>query len=112
MRGLLCLPLLLLTVGCWQPRYFTPRENLNGNVAQGQPAAFLRDRDTSVARPKGAVRNWPGGAKARFVEAGRHHEAGREHGAERQVVVRHVGCEIENTGDAPIELEVDPLSLE
>jgi len=100
MRGLLCLPLLLLTVGCWQPRYFTPRENLNGTGPDGEPAALYQVRNDDAAQSKGEVRIWSGGAKARYIEA------------DQEVVDLHVGFEIENTGAAPLELELDSLSLE
>ena len=68
MRGLLCLPLLVLTAGCWQPRYFTPRENLNGSGPDGSPSAVYQVRHDEATATKGEVRVWSSGAKARFTD--------------------------------------------
>jgi len=99
MRGLLCLS-LLLTAGCWQPRYFTPRENLNGTGPDGNPSAVYQIRHDEEAQTKGEIRIWSGGAKARFDDS------------DEEVVDLHVGFEIENTGKQPLELEIDSLGLE
>ena len=101
MRGLHCVPLLLLlTAGCWQARYFTPRENLNGTGPDGRPAALYKVQEDAATQSQGDVRIWSAGAKARFVED------------DKEVVELHVGFEIENTGKVPLELVVDSLALE
>lgn len=100
MRGLLYLPLLLLTAGCWQARYFTPRENLNGTGPGGEPAALYKVRESEAVQSKGELRIWSAGANARFTDD------------DQEVVDLHVGFEIENTGDAPLELELESLVLE
>ena len=101
MRGLHCVPLLLLlTAGCWQARYFTPRENLNGTGPDGRPAALYKVQEDAATQSHGDVRIWSAGAKARFVED------------DKEVVELHVGFEIENTGKVPLELVVDSLALE
>lgn len=100
MRGLLCLPLLVLTAGCWQPRYFTPRENLNGTGPDGNPSAVYQIRHDLATETRGEVRVWSSGAKAYFADD------------DAEVVDLHVGFEVENTGEAPLELEVDSVGLE
>ena len=100
MRGVFCLPLLLLATGCWQPRYFTPRENLNGTGPDGSPAAVYPVRGEAGSAAKGEVRVWSSGAMARFTDE------------DDEVVDLHIGFEIENTGQDPLQLEVATLGLE
>ncbi len=100
MRGLLCLPLLALTAGCWQPRYFIPRENLNGTGPDGSPSAVYQIRHDEATVTLGEIRVWSSGAKAYFTDN------------DVEVVDLHIGFEIENTGKEPLELEVGSLGLE
>ena len=100
MRGLLVVPLLLLSAGCWSPRYFTPRENLNGTGPDGNPSAVYAVRDGDSERGEGEVRLWSGGAKAHYDDD------------DREVVDLHVGFELENTGDAPLEIDVASVQVE
>lgn len=96
--GLVCLlPLLVCAAGCWQPRYFAPRENRNGYGPGGAPAAVynvVRDGDPGVA---GEVRLWSDGAVASYTEQ------------DEEVVDVHLGFEIENTGERP--LRIDPAAI-
>jgi len=100
MRGLLWLPLLALTAGCWQPRFFAPRENLTGTSPEGLGAAVYPVERADDARTRGQVRVWSGGAKARFTDD------------DQEVVDLHVGFEVENNGEVPLELDVDSLQVE
>lgn len=125
MRGLLVVPLLLLSAGCWQPRYFIPRENLNGTGPDGNASAVyavrngvaeLNTAELSAAelgqgqlgqapqvlssQKQGEVRLWSGGAETHYAED------------DREVVDLHIGFELENTGDAPLELDVDSVKVE
>lgn len=99
MRGLLVVSLSLLSAGCWAPRYFTPRENLNGTGPDGNPSAVYAVRDGDAAPGQGEVRLWSGGAKV-------HHDDD-----DREVVDLHVGFELENTSDAPLEIDVESVEL-
>lgn len=93
MRGLFVVPLLLLSAGCWSPRYFTPRENLNGTSPDGYPSAVYVVR-AADASSQGEVRLWSGGAKV-------HSDAN-----DQEIVDLHVGFELENTSDAPLKIDV------
>lgn len=99
MRGLLVVPLLLLSAGCWQPRYFVPRENLNGTGPDGNPAAVYTVRKGEAGDSFGEVRLWSKGAEARFTE-------------DDEVVDLHIGFELENTSDGPLGLDVSGVRLE
>jgi hypothetical protein len=104
MRGLLVVSLSLLSAGCWSPRYFTPRENLNGTGPDGHPSAVyaVRAGDTApgdTAPGQGEVRLWSGGAKVHYDED------------DREVVDLHVGFELENTSDAPLEIDIESLHV-
>lgn len=100
MRGFLWLPLLALTAGCWQPRYFAPRENLTGTSPEGRGAAVYQVERAGDARTKGQVRVWSDGAKARFTDD------------DQEVVDLHVAFEVENNGEVPLELDVESLGVE
>lgn len=139
MRGLFVVPLLLLSAGCWQPRLFIPRENLNGTGPDGDPSAVYAVRDgvseqvvagagaegaspvelgtaelstadllpaglgqqqSQIRQKRGEIRLWSSGAKARYAEH------------DQEVVDLHVGFELENTSDAPLELDVDSVQVE
>jgi hypothetical protein len=97
MRVLALLPLLAITAGCWQPRYFAPREHLDGNGPQGEPAALYPVPSSDVAATA-EVRVWSSGATARFADDD-----------DRELVELHVGFELENNSDAPLRL--DPASI-
>ena len=100
MRTLLCLPVLVLTAGCWQPRYFEPRENVTGLSPEGRPAAVYdleRDQE-GVAR--GQVRVWSDGAFARYTET------------DEEVVDLFVALELENNGQQELQLDLDSLRVE
>lgn len=100
MRGLLWLPLLALTAGCWQPRYFAPRENLTGSSPEGRGAAVYQVERDDDERTRGEVRIWSDGARARFTEE------------DEEVVDLHVAFEVENNGAVPLELDLEALQLE
>lgn len=116
MRGLFIVPLLVLLAGCWQPRYFTPRENLNGSGPDGDAAAVYKIRTAAgesaakvdalvEADPEsepaiGEVRIWSGGAKTRSTEGG------------DGMIELHVGFELENNGDAPLRLDLESVGVE
>lgn len=105
MRGLLVVPLLLLTAGCWQPRYFLPRENLNGTGPDGNPSAVYtvgggETENGERRKDYGELRLWSEGAKARYTED------------DEEVVDLHIGFELENTSDVPLGLDVSAVRLE
>ena len=100
MRGLLVVPLLLLAAGCWQPRYFVPRENLNGTGPDGDVSAVYAVRDRGDGTSQGEVRLWSAGAKAHYAED------------DSEVVDLRIGFELENTSDAPFELDVAEVRVE
>lgn len=89
----------MLAAGCWQPRYFVPRENLNGTGPNGDAAAVYQiAHDERDAR--GEIRIWCEGAEARYTDAG------------AEVVDLHIGFEIENTGPSPLELDLETVAIE
>lgn len=100
MKGAPWLGLLLMTAGCWQPRYFEPRENLSGSSPAGRPAAVYPVGQSGDDTRSGQLRVWSDGARARYTDAG------------EEVVDLHVGVELENNGAAPLELELGSLRLE
>ena len=101
MRGLLWwLPLLACTAGCWQARYFTPRENQNGTGPDGEPAAVYQVQTGADPATQGEVRIWSEGARAFFTDD------------DREVVELHIGFEVENNGAAALELDADALRCE
>jgi hypothetical protein len=93
-----CMRWLLLTAvvsfaGCSSPRYFTPRENVNGTGPGGYPAAVY---PLGGAPSVGEVRLWSRGAEVVETEAG-------------DLVELHVGFELENTGSEPIGVDAGAL---
>lgn len=110
MRALLVLP-LLCTAACWQPRYFMPRENVQGVGPDGEPAAvyLLPEAAPEAAAPAAAatsevnaseLRLWSLGAVARYDE----------HAAE--VVELRLGFELENHAATPLRLDLEALRCE
>lgn len=104
MRYLL-MALVLSVCGCVDQRYFAPRENRNGTGPGGYPAAVYpfasEGRDVD-----GELRIWSRGASGEADD--------RDPDAYRVEV--HVGFELENNGETPLELagvrsERDDLSL-
>ena len=116
MRGLIVVPLLVLLAGCSQPRYFTPRENLNGRGPDGDAAAVYKIRtvpgesaakvkvafeaDSELGPAIGEVRIWSGGARTRSTEG------------EEDIVELHVGFELENNGAAPLHFDLESVGVE
>lgn len=88
------LPLLLLAAGCSSVQMFTPREAVNGTAASGVPAALYPLGDAQGRR--GEVRVWSDGA--REVK-------------DQQDIRVHIGFEIENLSDQPLQLEADSVRL-
>jgi len=100
MRSASWLPILAVTAGCWQPRYFEPRENLTGTSPDGRPAAVYQVERGDDPATSGELRVWSDGAEARYGEA------------DQEVVNLHVAIELENNGTAPLELDVGSLKVE
>jgi len=100
MRARIWLLLLVLTAGCWQPRYFLPRENVNGTGPDGSPSAVYQVRPGDAEEAVGEVRVWSAGASARFTDD------------DQEVVDLHVGFELENLGEDPLWLDAGSLGLE
>lgn len=96
MRALLLL-LAGLAPACSSSRWFAPRENLNGSSPTGFPAAVYPL--VSGEDVRGDLRIWSDGT---MVE---------EAPDDAEVTVLHVGFEIENTGSAPLTLDLDGLRL-
>ena len=94
------MPLLAITAGCWQPRYFTPRENLSGSGPDGSSAAVYVVDTGDSASSNAEVRVWSQGAEARFTDD------------DSEVVDLHVGFELENNSQQAIALDVDALTCE
>lgn len=101
MRSALLLPLLLLQAACWSPRYFTPREHVNGTGPKGHAAAVYSVAGADAAQPPGGeVRMWSQGARA-------HYDANQD-----EVVQLHIGFELENTGAEPLQLDLAGMRCE
>ncbi len=100
MRAFFVAPVLLAAVGCWQPRYFEPRENLTGLSPDGRAAAVYQVARGGAERVRGELRVWSDGAVARYAEDS------------EEVVDLHVAFELENNGEGPLELDLDGLRLE
>lgn len=89
-----------LAPGCVDQRYFAPRENENGTGPSGFPAAIYPFAESAGEQViAGEVRLWSDGGRGedRIIEG----EDGEVF--DRRVEV-HVGFEVENTGDRPVEL--------
>lgn len=98
MRAVVLLLLLFAQAACWSPRYFTPREHVDGSGPGGHPAASYTVPAGEAGAPAlGEVRVWSTGARALYDEN------------DEEVVRLLVGFELENTGEEPFEL--DPASL-
>ncbi|HEX5051127.1 MAG TPA: hypothetical protein VFZ65_05110 [Planctomycetota bacterium] len=95
--GLLSLALL---GACANPRYFAPRENVNGSGPGGYPAAVYPIADGAAM---GEVRVWSAGTRAIEVE---------ENGEPREIVELHAGFEVENTGAEALALDVAAVTCE
>lgn len=100
MRSLCWLPFLVAAAGCWQPRYFEPRENVTGTSPEGLPAAVYELSRGGDDRARGQLRVWSDGAQARYA-------AGDE-----EVVDLHLAIELENNGAGPLEVVVGSLQVE
>lgn len=100
MRALALLPFLFAAAGCWQNRYFTPRENVAGTGPDGQPAAIYTLVEQAGAAPFAEVRVWSDGASARFTED------------DREVVELRVAFEVENNSEQPLRLDLASLACE
>lgn len=94
------LPILACSAGCWQPRYFAPRENVNGTGPGGHSAAVYRVARSGDTDLDGELRLWSEGARARYAEN------------DEEVVELHLGFELENTGERPFEIDLETLRLE
>ena len=73
---------------------------MNWKTPDGSPAAVYEVRHDETTQTQGEIRVWSAGAKAHFTDD------------DDEVVDLHVGFEIENTGENPLELEADSLGLE
>jgi hypothetical protein len=91
MRALL-VTLLALVPACVNHRHFVPREYQNGESPEGYPAAVYALQGDGA---KGEVRVWSAGSAPRN-EAGDSAEL-------------HLGFELENTGERPLQLDVESL---
>lgn len=100
MRWLPMALLLAVTAGCWQPRYFAPRENRNGTGPDGEAAASYDIKVDGHDGTKGELRVWSSGATAHFTDD------------DQEVVDLRVGFELENNGAAPLELDTASMRCE
>ncbi len=100
MRTILLSPLLVLAAGCWNPRYFAPREHVAASAPGGHAAALYVVPAAPDATGAGELRVWSRGAKARFTDD------------DREVVELHVGFELENNGSAPLQLDLGAVVCE
>lgn len=101
MRAALLVPLLFVQAACWGPRYFTPREHVDGTGPKGHPAAVYAVPAADATQPAlGEVRIWSEGARAGYDEQ------------EEEVVRLHVGFELENTSSEPLQLDLAGLVCE
>lgn len=91
---------LVSAAGCWQPRYFEPRENLTGASPEGLPAAVYEVARGDDHRARGQVRVWSDGARARYGED------------DEEVVDLHVAFELENNGAGALELDLASLQVQ
>src|SRR6185369_3936734 len=85
---------------CWSPRYFAPREYMGAAGPDGSPAALYQVPAAAGVLPSGEVRVWSRGAGARFTDDN------------REVVELHVGFEVENNSEQPLQLDVDTVAVE
>jgi hypothetical protein len=100
-RLLSLLPLLALCAGCWNPRYFAPREHVAASGPDGSAAAlYTVPAGTANAPAAGELRVWSRGARARFTDD------------DREIVELHVGFELENNGAEPLQLDPGTIVCE
>jgi hypothetical protein len=97
MRRFMWIPLLALAAGCWEPRYFSPRENRSAVGPDGDLAAAYQVESVGDPPVRAELRVWSHGARAHFTE-------------DDEVVDLHVGFEVENNGAVPLELDVASLA--
>jgi len=94
MRLLAAASLLLGCSACWNPRYFAPREHVDATGPGGIPAA---NYEVAAAAE---LRVWSQRVEARFTD---------DH---REVVELHVGFELENNGEAPLQVDLGSIACE
>ena len=99
MRALAAL-LLSTFAACWSPRYFAPREYVGATSPDGSPAALYQVPGAAGAVSSAEVRVWSRGASAEFAADS------------REVVEVHVGFEVENNGEEPLQLDLGTVVLE
>lgn len=92
--------LLLPFAACWGPRYFVPRERVAAMAPDGSPAAMYVLPAEPGGPSSGEVRAWSRGAEALFDQQ------------DREVVHLHVGFEIENNGQQPLQLDLGAIVCE
>jgi hypothetical protein len=101
MRFLLLLPLLFVHAACWGPRYFSPREHQDGTSPSGHPAAvYALPAATAGVAELGELRLWSAGTRARYDEAG------------EERIELHIGFELENNSDEPLQLDLASIRCE
>jgi hypothetical protein len=101
MRSFWFVLLALPGAACWSPRYFTPRENVDATAPDGTPAAqYTVPAPAGATPPAAEVRVWSGGAQARFTDD------------DREIVELHVGFELENNGQVPLQLDLGTVACE
>jgi hypothetical protein len=101
MRRLLLFALLLATQACWSPRAFTPRERVDAVGPGGVPAALYPIPAADAGAASSAeVRVWSQGAQARYADD------------DREITELHIGFELENNGDRPLQLDLGALACE
>lgn len=94
--AVLRLVLAVLPAACASHRNFTPRENQNGYGPGGQPAAVYA---LAGDRARGEVRLWSRGSDPAPAP-------------EAELAEVHVGFELENTGQVPLQLAVADLQCD
>lgn len=100
MRAAVVLPLLALGA-CWGPRYFAPREHVAATGPEGDLAAIYVVTGDGAQQPRaGEVRVWSHGARALYTDD------------DREIVELHVGFELENNSDQPLQLDLASVSCE
>lgn len=90
------LAVALLGGACSTSRLFAPREQQNGTAASGSPAALYPLGDQTGRR--GELRLWSDGARRVEID-------------DREQTRLHVGFELENFTDQPLQLQPDAVHL-
>lgn len=96
-RILLLSTLLLLLGACSSMRQFAPREQLNGSGPSGAPAALYPLGDAAGRR--GELRLWSDGARLVRIDG-------------QEQTRLHLGFELENFTDQPLQLDPDGIWLQ